>query len=151
MKVSKQNKDLAMMVLGISAGDIAAGFVGEQINKASFVPDSIKPYAPAGVQLLSGWLLATKVKQPLVKAGGIGMAAYGVKSLVSTLIPSIGGFANYSPAGTVGDVGATYNLAYSREPYRQDSGTNIVQSAPYNASASSVGGIGANDNKAGTF
>jgi len=125
MKVSKQNKDLAMMVLGVGVGDIASGYVGNFIKEASFVPDSIKPYAPAGVQLLGGWLLATKVKQPMAKAAGIGMAAYGVKSLVAAFVPSLG-------IGTVD--------AFSSNPVVAGTTYNVVTPMPFAQNAATVAG-----------
>jgi hypothetical protein len=130
MKISKDYKNLAMGAVGIAGGQIAANYAGKALDGLSFIPENIKPYAKGGVQTIAGIVIASKGKKnALVANAGLGMAASGVKNLISALIPSLG----------IAGVGE------ANDPF-----TYIGETAdlpqPFNMASASLGSVGANEN-----
>lgn len=144
MKIDKKLKGIAMQALGVTGGDIAAGYVSKAVDKITAIPESVKPYAAPVTNLVAGYLVASKLakKNKMFESVGVGMAATGVKQLLSSLLPSLGisGVnAGYDPSGFVG---ATYDAYVPANP------TNNAN--PYEGASSTVAGFGAN-NDGGQF
>lgn len=74
-----------LMQLGVG---IAAAVAGKIVaNKV--IPDDYKKYS--AYALLAGGVVMSRMKNPLVKAAGVGLAIMGGQSVVGTLVPSLAG------------------------------------------------------------
>lgn len=73
-----------LVALGVG---IAGAVVGKLI--ANKVPENYKKYAPAG--LVVAGVPMTRMKNPMLKAAGTGLAIVGGQSLVGTLVPALAG------------------------------------------------------------
>lgn len=115
-------KDIAMTLAGTIAGEILGNYLQNKIMKTMFLKKDgtgstiVKPLIPTA----AGIFLTGKMKNPLLRGMGIGLAASGAKNIVYTFAPKLEGMGAVDIAGimenisigediTVGELGAPTN------------------------------------------
>lgn len=138
MKINSKLKGIAIQAAGITVGNIGAGYLAKGVEKLSFIPESVQPYAAPVVNIGAGFLVATKLakKSPMLESVGVGMAAKGLAQLINAVAPNLGisGFLEYGAQSAV--AGDSYYV-----PAENSVSGGVVQGSPYTTSQSAVAGV----------